>query len=418
MAADTNIYQQVALYLESMLPLLENLDPIYKLANKKFHNFNDNKYSYGDTVTFELPSRVTVTDGLAATFQQMEQRKDTLTVDRAKNGSYVVDDDNHVFTHQERWKDIYGRSFVEELGTIAGADIGTSAATNTYRAFGDGVTPINSYQQLAQMLANLKDYGSAKGRATVILPNTKIPAIIGDGLTQFATSRNNEISNSWELGSFSNADFYSSNLLPEHKAGTAGEAQDTLTITGINAAGTQLTVTGVSTDTAAFLQNDIITLDPNQTYTPTVLGGVGGRFLTFIGHTPSSQKVQVRVTDVQVDAVAGTATVNIFPALNSDPFSRDRNVNFDITAVTAMEAITLPSHVCGLVWTSNPLFCSFPQLPKKTPFPTGNKMSSTGISMRLSFGALLTEGQIGYIYDMIYGFKLVDEYAMRIAFPL
>lgn len=415
---DSNIYQNVALYQESMLPLLENLDPFYMLSNKKFAHFNENTYSYGSTVTFDLPSRVRVTDGLVAAFDAVEQRQFALTVDKQKNGSYVVDDANHVLFHQQEWAQKFGRSFVSEMGTTVGSDIATVAEKNTYRTYGDGVTAINSIQQIAQMLADLRNYGSGDTRAKVILPDVKMPAIVNNGLEQFVTKRNDTFANSWELGSWNNADFYTSNLLPTHLSGTAGNNQDPLVIDSINVAGDQLTISGITVDAGAFKENDIITLDPNQLYAGTTSGGLGAKFLTFIGHIPSSQKVQVRVT-ADADAAAGVATVNIFPALNSTVGNRDENVNFDITAVAAdMQAVALDSHVCGLVFTSNPLFCATPRLPEKTPFPSASAMSDNGLSMRLSYGSIFDQGQMGWITDMIYGYKMVDEYAMRIAFPV
>jgi hypothetical protein len=415
--ADNNVYQNVALYQESMLPMLENLDPFYMLSNKKFSHFNENTYSYGSTVTFDLPSRVRITDGLVAAFDPVEQKQFPLSVSKQKNGSYVVGDDNHVLFHQQEWAQKFGRSFVSEMGTVVGNDIATVAETNTYRTYNDGVTAINSVQQVAQMLTDLRNYGAGNTRAKVIFPDVKVPSIINNGLEQFVTKRNDEFANSWELGSWMNADFYTSNLLPTHQSGTAGVAQDVLTIDSINAAGDQLTISGISTDVGAFLENDVITLDPNQLFANTTSGGQGAKFLTFIGHVASSQKVQVRVT-ADADATAGTAVVNIFPALNSTVGDRDENVNFDITLVTAMEAVALQSHVCGLVFTGEPLYCAMPRLPEKTPYPSSSAMSDSGISMRLSYGSIFDQGQMGWIYDMIYGYTLVPEYAMRVAFPI
>jgi len=419
--ADSNIYQNVALYQESMLPLLENLDPFYMLSNKKFEHFNENTYSYGATVTFDLPSRVRVQNGLVASFPPVEQRSFPLSVTQAKNGSYVVSDDNHVLYHQQEWAQRFGRSFVYEMGTQVGQDIATVAETNTYRTYGDGVTAINSVQQVAQMLTDLRNYGAANTRAKVIFPDVKVPAIINNGLEQFVSKRNDEFANSWELGSWLNADFYTSNLLPTHQSGTAGYNQDDLFIEGINAAGDQLVISGITVDTAAFLQNDIITFDPDKLFTGVTSGGPGAKWLTFIGHTPSAQSVQVRVTDVQVDAVAGTATVNIYPALNSTAGDGNENVNFDITTITNLNPIpakAVQSHVCGLIYTGEPLYCAMPRLPEKTPFPSASAMSDTGVSMRLSYGSIFDQGQMGWIYDMIYGYTLVPEYAMRVAFPI
>ena len=419
--ADSNSYQQVELYLDSMLPLMENLDPFYKLGNKKFDQFESNPYSYGKSVSFDSPVRTTIKDGLVASFDAVAQPKVTLNVDNLKNGSYEVSDENYYAFSQPEWKDKYGRSFVSEMGSVVGTDIASVAETNTYRAFGDGVTSINSVEQIAKMLADLRNYGAANTMATVILPDVKTPAIVNNGLEQFVSKRNESFANSWELGAWSNAKFYTSNLLPTHQSGTAGVNQDPLSIEGINVAGNQLTISGITVDAGAFLQNDIITFDPDKLFTATTKGGQGAKYLTYVGHSPCSQSVQVRVTDVSVDATAGTATVNIFPALNSTVGDSEENVNFDITTINGGNPIlakALQSHVCGLVYTSNPLYVATPRLPAMTPFDSVSKMAPTGISMRLSYGSIFGQGKMGWIYDMQYGYHLVGEYAMRVAFPV
>ncbi|GAG82535.1 unnamed protein product, partial [marine sediment metagenome] len=203
---------------------------------------------------------------------------------------------------------------ISEYGTEVGSDVATVAETSTYRAFGDGSTAINSIKQISQMLADLRNYGSGNTKATVILPDVKMPSIIDNGLNQFVTSRNDEFANGWELGSWNNADFYTSNLLPTHQSGTVGTLLDTLTVDSISGDGTQITLSGATSDVNTFLENDIITIDPDKIYSNTTKGGAGAKFLTWVGHKPSSQSVQVRVT-ADANASGGVVTVNIFPAL-------------------------------------------------------------------------------------------------------
>jgi len=417
--ADNNVYQQVELYQSSLLPLMENLDPFIMLANKKFDNFNSNTYSYGAAVSFDLPVRTTIEDGLVASFTPVEQPKHVLTVNKKKNGSYIVADDNHIFQQQDVWAEKYGRGFIAEYGTVVGSDIASVCETDTYRAYGDGVTAINSVEQLAQMLADLRNYGAANTKATVILPDVKMPAIIDSGLAQFVTKRNDEFANSWQLGSWNNADFYTSNLLPTHMSGTVGTLGDTLTVDSISGDGSQITFSGASSDLTTFLENDIITLDPDKLYTNTTQGGQGAKFLTWIGHKPSSQSVQVRVT-ADANAVAGVVTVSIFPALNSTTGDYDENVNFDITDVAGngLTAVALNSHICGLVYTADPLYVAMPRLPEMRPFDSVSTISDEGASIRLSYGSIFGQGEMGWIFDGVYGYTLVPRYAMRIAFQI
>lgn len=423
-----NNFQQVELYLSAMLPLLENLDPIYSLANKQFDNFSNIEFSYGGSVSFDLPNRFQVVNSLDVTgvASAINQRKQNLVVDKSWSGTFSVNSTEFWQYQTEDWIPKYGRSMVAEIGSKFGKDVSNVAKDYTYRTFGDGVTPLNSVKQIHQIIANYRNYGSAAGQLKMILPDIIIPDIVNDGLNQFVLNRNEEYANSWELGSDTQCKYYKSNFLPTHNAGTAGNNTDPLTITNIiDATGpsgetaSQLTIDGITVDAGAFQTGDIITLDPNANYTP-VLSGASARFLTFIGHELSSQKVQVRVL-ADADAVAGTATVTVFPRLVSDATNSDQNVNFDITSVTGgnpMEASALPDHVCGVIWSANPVYCATPKLPQILGFDSSSQISSTGVGMRLTAAGNVETGVNQWVWNLNYGYSAVDEYMMRIAIPI
>jgi hypothetical protein len=139
--------------------------------------------------------------------------------------------------------------------------------------------------------------------------------------------------------------------------------------------------------------------------------------LTFIGHELSSQKVQVRVL-ADANAVAGTAVLQVFPRLVSDATDSTQNVNFDVAAVTSMEAVTLTSHVCGLAWTSSPIYCATPKLPTVLGFPSASEISPTGVGMRMTAGGNIDTGTNKWVYNLPYGIVGVDEYMMRVAIPI
>ena len=107
----------------------------------------------------------------------------------------------------------FGRSAIAELGAKVEADIASVAETSTYRFFGDGVTSINSYLQLANALAFHRNFGSAKEFTKGYLSDLAYPPIVNSGLNQFTLDRGNREAMSWEIGKFSNCDWYQSNLL-------------------------------------------------------------------------------------------------------------------------------------------------------------------------------------------------------------
>jgi hypothetical protein len=244
-----------------------------------------------------------------------------------------------------------------------------------------------------------------------------IPPVVGSGLNEFALDRNNSSANSWELGRFSGSNFYTSNLLPVQTAGTVGNLQEELTLTAIDPTGTILTFSGATDDANAINENDILTFDfPGSTNT------TGIRFLTFNGHITSNQLPQVRATATAA-AVAGVVIVTVFPALigiDLNPTDPNSNVNIDPSTLTGvLNARALPDHRAGFICSGNPLFLGMPTLPEEIPFPTANGMDpESGASMRSYYGSQFGANTHGFVNDIIWGKTLVDEYAMRLVYPL
>lgn len=442
MSLPTNVLQQVQTYQRSNLALLENLNCFVSTANTKFKDFNNITANLGSTVTFDLPPRFTTAAGLVASFQGANQRVQSLTCDQAINTSYAFTAQDRIFNVEkdtESYMETFGKSAMAEMGanieenlalnsnshvpvmTVVNGQSQPTGALHTesgpYRFFGDGSTAINSYQQLAQMIANFKNYGSVKSGIKVYLPDVIVPAIIGSGLNQFAPERNNEDAMSWEIGEFGTppVKYYSSNLLPTHTAGNAGELAQTLTVVSTNdstgANITQITFSGVSaSDVNCIKSGDLIQFNDG------VSGQANGRFLTFVGHTVSKQPIQVRATADAASTSGSQVTVSIFPALQSTA-GGTQNINRNITA--GMQASALPNHQCGLVVGGDALYLAMPRLPDQYPFPTANEYDmDTGVSMRMTYGSLFGQNQMGLIHDATWGSVLVPEYSMRMAFPV
>src|ERR1017187_6252714 len=367
MATPTNILQQVQTYQRSHLALLENLNCFMNVSNTRFKDFEKITANLGSVVTFDLPPRFTTAQGLVASFQPAVQRVLTLTCDQATNTSYAFTAQERIFNVEkdtESYMEIFGRSAVAEMGanieanlaknanssvpvnTIVNAQTVPTGALHTesgpFRFFGDGLTPINSFQQLAQMIANYKNFGSVTQGIKVILPDVAIPPIVGTGLNQFAPNRNNEIAMSWEVGEFGTPPvmYYQSNLLPIQVAGTVGNSAQTLTVISTNDptgnAITQITFSGATVNDAnAIKSGDLIQFQDNVSGQPNM------RYLTFIGHSVSAQAVQVRSLGNVVADGSGHVTINITPTLQSTA-GANQNINNNIVA--GMQVKVLPSH--------------------------------------------------------------------------
>lgn len=412
MAVPNNILQQVQTYQESNLAYLQNLNCFVATANTRFKNFEKLTANLGDTVTFDLPPRFTVAQSLVATFQSADQRVENLTVDKAINVSYAFTAQQFIF-NVEDYMEKFGKSAVMEMSADIEADIATVCVEAPYRFYGDGVTPINSYGQLAAALAMYRNYGAAKDNTKFYLSDIAQSAIVNTGLNQFALDRNNRSANSWDVGDFDRAAFYVSNLLPVHTAGTIGEDGSVLTVVSVvkdaNDAVIQIVFSGAGTDVDAVKEFDKFQFSDGVSGQPNL------RYLTFIGHKVSSNPVQFRAI-ADAASSGGNVTVDVYPPLKSSA-GNTRNLNFAIVA--GMQVTALPSHRAGMITAGNPLFLGMPMLPEEVPFPTGNEVDpDTGVSLRMYYGSLFGQNQRGMIHDAIWGKKCVPEYAMSVIFPL
>ncbi len=416
MSIPANILQQVQTYQMANLAFLDNLNCFVSTSNKKFKNFEKLVGNLGDVVGFDLPPRFTTTSSLVASFQPADQRIQTLTCSNAVSTSYAFTSQQFIFNVEE-YMGRFGKSAIQEIGAQIESNVAQNCVTNTYRFYGDGVNPINSYTQLANALALFRNYGSAMGRAKAYIGDTIVPNIVGSGLNQFALDRNNRIANSWELGEFSDCDWYKSNLLPVHIAGSEGQNATTLTVVSFtqNGPNGEIDTITFSGTHAASDANSVLQYDKFQ-FNDGVSGLPNIRYLTFIGHKPSANPVQFQATANAASTGGSQVTVSIYPLLQAAQ-TNDQNLTSQIQA--GMQVSVLPSHRSGLITAGDPLFLAMPRLPDQVPFPTANENDpETGVSMRMYYGTLFGQNQMGMIHDCIWGSTLVPEYSMAIIQPL
>jgi hypothetical protein len=415
MPAPTNILQQVITYNRSNLALLLNTFAFISTSNKKFQRFNDDiPKNLGDTVSFDLPPRFTTTNSLVVSFQSAVQRVQQLTVNQQASTAYEFTAQQFIFNVRD-YMEVFGKSAIAEIGTKVESNVSQLAETNTFRFYGDGITPISTYLQLANALAFFRNFGAAKDNTRGYLSDLTFPQIVNSGLNQFTIDKNNREMMSWEIGKFSNCDWYQSNLLKTHTAGTEGNAGSVLTVvsTVTNADGgvIQITFSGTS---AASDANSIKAYDKFQ-FSDGVSGQANLRFLTFIGHEPSQCPVQFRATADAGSTGGSQVTVDIYPALQA---TAGQNQNITSPILPGMQVTILPNHRCGLIMAGNPLYLAMPKLPEEVPYPTSVQQDpDSGASIRQYYGSLFGQNQRGMVHDVIWGSTLVDEYGLMVALP-
>lgn len=432
-----NILKQVITYNDSGLAYLENLNCAIATFNKKFKNFQTEQGQLGDTVQYTRPYRAIVRNGLVASFQSAQQLFGTLTCDQAANSAMQFTAQQFVFQVRD-YMEQFGKARVNELSAEIESNVfrnadssvpvmtvdndGNSVPTGAlhtesgpYRFYGDGITQINSFGQLAKMLALNAEFGMPNAEPDVYLPNMAVPAIIDTGANQFVNDRNEKLTNSWDLGTYrgSNARYYKSNLLPIHLSGTVANEQLELTVVSTNDP-TGANITEITCSGAGAL-GTLLSGDLGQ-FVDGVSGFRDMRYLTYTGHKPCQVPVQIRIRDNYQANGGGTITFEVFPALQST-IGPNQNLNQNIQA--GMKISFVPDHRCGLIINGKAGFLAMPQLPNEDPYNTSTKTNSeTGASLRLYYGSIFAKNQRGLINDAIWGSNIEPDYALRICFPL
>jgi len=423
MAIPNNLLQTVTTYQMSGLAFLQNLNCFIGTANTKFNEFDKLANNLGSTVNFDLTPRFNFTNSLVAAFQPADQRALPLTVNQQGSVSFAFNASQIIFNVKD-YMVKFGKGAIMELGSKVEINVAQNCVTNTFRFFGDGVTPINSYQQLAQALMFFRNFGQVQHDTKGYIADSAVPGIVNSGLNQFTLDRGNREANSWELGKFSNSDWYQSNLLPVHVAGDVGINGDTLTISAINPLGapadgsiTSLSFTGAS---ALNDPNALLTYDKAQ-FQDNVAGQPNMRFMTFIGGAVSQNPVQFQIIGgpYASDGAGAIANVQIFPPLQAGTTISNNAQFINNQVVVGMQIKVLPSHRSGMITAGNPLFLAMPQLPDQVPYPTANAYDpDTGVSIRQTYGSVFGQNTYGMIYDCIWGSTLVPEMSMALIFPL
>lgn len=439
MATSANILQAVATYQKSALGRLTNMFCFIGQANKKFKDFENFTGNLGSSITFDTPPRAISNPGLVVTsFDTVKQEIQTLTVGgynssgvptvngeydaygnlNAANTNLAVSAEQLIFNIDNNdYRQPLEESCMTELGTEIESSVAANIIPGTYRFYTPGISasdtplPINSYAQLATALTKFRNYGAVQTQTETFISDFCQNEVVASGLNQFVIDRNERSANSWELGSYSRSEFYVSNFLPIHQAGTLGDDQATLTVTAVttDADGGISAITCSGAGTGTVLKGDL------AWFLDGVTGQDDVRYLTYIGHKPSANEVQIQIT-ADATGVAGDITLNIFPKLYSAD-GKEKNINHAITA--GMQLKVLPTHKAGLICSGKPLFLAMPQLPDQSPYATANKADKdSGAAIRFTSGSNFGQNLTGMIFDAIWGVKLVPQYSMRLIFPL
>lgn len=430
---------QVQTWQKAQLAFLQNSFYGIDVCNKKFNNFQDFVANLGQTVSYDAPPRFRAFPGLTVTEQPSVQRIETLTCAQSQNTTTTYNDQQFMFNVDE-YMDRFGRAAVMALGSKIESDIllniigqmevqdpdastfGTVYTNNGgFRFYGNGINPISSFQQLAQMIANFNDFGASPYNLRCVLPVTAIPSIVGTGLNEFAPERNNELARSWKLGTYANCEFHSSNLLPLHVAGTIGNAaypNNVLTVVSTNDPTGQNVTQITCTEPTGGTDANAIKLGDMGVFNDGVAGLPNMRFLNFGAYTPSNQPVQFFVT-ANAGTTAGTVTLTI-RTINGVGlvWASNQNQNLNNAIQAGMKITIQPTHRAGMIDSGDQWYLAMPKLPAVSPYESSVMQDEvSGASFRHYYGSGLGNNIRRYIQDCIYGVGLLPDNCMRVLLP-
>lgn len=414
-----NILQQVETYNDGVQKAVNNYGCYFHTANKKYSNYEtaapQNK---GVVTTFDLQPKVAVSDTLIAQFTPVEQRKLSIAVDKEFSASYD-------FTVQEFIYNV--KDYMKKFGKSAGAGIGNKletyyaslAVTQPFRFYGDGVTKIDSFKQLANALSFFRNYGVVRTDTRGFLYDMMTADIVDSGLSQFVLNRNEKMAFNWELGSFKSCKWFESSVTPIHYSGNVGENGTTLTITSItyksgpgippNTIPDVLICSGAGVDPDAIKQYDRFEFQDGVSGQPDI------RYMNFYGQNASASPVQFSA-GVPAPSFADEVAVHIGSNL---PYGEMRPTDTTVPIAVGMQLKSIPSHRVGLITGGEAMYAATPRLPEERPYDSFSSVDQgTGIGMRTTYGATFGENRRGIIHDGIYGGALIPESSIAIIIPL
>jgi len=439
-----NILVQVQEYAPSYLAYIDNQTVFIKEAYKRFKNFNTTfGANLGDTVQFDLQIRANVVRSLNASSQPIVQRFATITAGNQYSSTFDVTDPQNIFnfsksTSTEEQIKYFMENFTKPQGGVVATAIEEDMAKNItgsrdfvkngvasvdtesggFRFFGDGLTQINSAQQLAQMNANFRAWGNVFNKVNCYLPSVKIPLFVNNFLNQFVPARNEEMASKWMLGTYQNVDYFETNINIRHDAGNVGVSGSILTVVSVitNALGQ---ITGIVASGAAL--NDPNAIKANDMFeirlssTPSL----NTTFGTFQGGIETGLQVQNRILLDAASDGSGNVTITFVRPFTVGS-ALDSSINIRKPIVPGMTLSVLPSHLAASLHTKDAFLLAMPRLPEVTPYPSASVLDeNSGASMRMYYGHFGVGAPAQrVVLDCITGSALIAERAMRIALPL
>lgn len=321
-----------------ILRLLLNMLEVAEYFNRDWERDFQKEFAPGSQITVKFPQRFFATDGMGYAPQAINRISTTINLDQWIQVGFEWDDYERAVKLERSEEELRENYWQPAAATLAQefdqrcAKFAYQNASNVVGALGTDPTTVSTFYQAR---AQLKQAACPPGKRCMQVSSSMM-STLGTAITSYFNPVD-EISKMWKegaIGRLAGFDFYESNSLYTHTAGTWAA---TVVITGAGQSGTSLIVTGTSGDTLN--QGDKISILNVNAVNPMTRRSAG--------------PLKAKTFDITFSMVltGGADTINILPAIYG-PGSQYQNVDaLPITnaALTLWPGTTTPNGKSGTV---------------------------------------------------------------------
>lgn len=387
-----------------ILWFLQNALEVASVFNTEWESEFGKAFPVGSSVQVKLPQRWLVTDGLGYQPQGIARLATTINLDQVFGIHFEWDSYERLVKmerSQEELEENYlfpaARQLAQEVDSRA-ALFGYQNCSNVVGQLGTDSTAIDPFA-LAEAILYQK--ACPKGLRHLCLSPSLMYSYVKTNVTQFNPAP--EISKMFRTGVIGTAagwEWYRSNSLYKHTAGTA--ASHTTSITGAGQSGNTLTITGTNGDTIK--AGDKFSIASVNAVNPTTR-----RVIPVANSLQTSVQVFTVLQDVTL--TGGNDTVQISPAIFG-PGSQYQNVDAlpaNSAALTFWPGTTSPSGKSGTVSLGLSKFAfaisgGKLEVPKAVERAEQTEDPDTGMSIRFVRAWDQKESKMTNRFDMAIGF--------------
>lgn len=233
-----------------ILRLLINMLEVTEYFNRDWERDFNKEFAPGSQITVKFPQRFTVSDGMGYSPQAINRLSTPVNLDQWLQIAFEWDDYEAAVNLERSEAELSENYFQPAAEALAQewdsrcAKFAYQNASNVVGALGTDPTSVSTYYQARQ---RLKEKAAPPG-ARCMLISSSMMAALGTNITSIFHPAD-ELTSMFKkgsLGKLAGFDFYESNSLYSHTAGTWAAA---VTVTGANQSGASLIVTGTNGDT-------------------------------------------------------------------------------------------------------------------------------------------------------------------------